>query len=143
MSTLPASMDAQLQRDAGLTLFDYLTMSVLSEEPTRTCRMGVIAARTSSSLSRLSHVITKLESRGWVRREPLPGNRRVTMVTLTDAGYDQVVSSAPGHAEHVRSVVFDQLSAKQVRELSVIGAQLLTKLDPDTKSTSATDPLDA
>lgn len=129
--TLPASMDAELQRDAGLTLFDYLVLSTLSEEPGRVLRMGVIASRTSSSLSRLSHVVSKLESRDSLTRSPLAGNRRVTMVTLTESGLVKVTETAPAHVEHVRQIVFDVLNAAQVDQLSEIGVALLSKLDPD------------
>lgn len=129
--TLPASMDAQLQREAGLTLFDYLVLSTLSEEPGQVLRMGVIASRTSSSLSRLSHVVSKLEAKGWLSRNPLPGNRRVTMVTLTDSGLIKVTETAPAHVEHVRQIVFDVLNTEQVDQLSKVGAALLTTLDPD------------
>ncbi len=129
--TLPASMDAELQRDAGLTLFDYLVLSTLSEEPGQVLRMGVIASRTSSSLSRLSHVVSKLESRGWLTRSPLTGNRRVTMVTLTESGLAKVTETAPAHVDHVRHIVFDVLNDAQVEQLSAIGVALLSKLDPD------------
>lgn len=129
--TLPASMDAELKRDAGLTLFDYLVLSTLSEEPGQVLRMGVIASRTSSSLSRLSHVVSKLESRGWLTRSALAGNRRVTMVTLTESGLDKVTETAPAHVDHVRQIVFDVLNEAQVDQLSEIGVALLSKLDPD------------
>lgn len=129
--TLPASMDAQLQREAGLTLFDYLVLSTLSEEPGQVLRMGVIASRTSSSLSRLSHVVSKLQAKGWLSRNPLPSNRRVTMVTLTDSGLTKVTDTAPAHVEHVHQIVFDVLHNDQVDQLSRIGAALLTTLDPD------------
>ena len=66
---LPAALDAQLQKDAGITQFDYLVLSGLSEAPNRTLRMSELAARANSSLSRLSHVVSRLEAKGWVRRE--------------------------------------------------------------------------
>ena len=69
---LPAVLDAQLQKDAGITQFDYLVLSGLSEAPGRTLRMSELAATASSSLSRLSHVVSRLEARGWVRRAPCP-----------------------------------------------------------------------
>lgn len=41
---LPAVLDAQLQRDAGITQFDYLVLSGLSEATDRTLRMSELAA---------------------------------------------------------------------------------------------------
>jgi hypothetical protein len=66
---LPAALDAQLQRDSGLSHFEYMVLSRLSEAPERTLRMSDLAVLANGSLSRLSHVVTRLERRGWVRRE--------------------------------------------------------------------------
>ena len=60
----PAALDAELQKDAGITQFDYLVLSGLSEAPGRTLRMSELAATASSSLSRLSHVVSRLETKG-------------------------------------------------------------------------------
>src|ERR1700761_3950616 len=73
---LPAALDAQLQRDAGITQFDYLVLSALSEARDRTLRMSDLAATANSSFPRLTHVVSRLEGRGWVPREPCPGDGR-------------------------------------------------------------------
>ncbi len=85
MLKLSPALDAQLQRDSGLTHFDYLTLAMLSEAEDRTRTMSELAAVVNSSLSRLSHVVTKLESRGWVERRPSPDSRRVTLARLTES----------------------------------------------------------
>jgi DNA-binding MarR family transcriptional regulator len=129
--TLPAALDAQLQRDAGLTHFDYVVLAALSAAPERTLRMSDLAARASSSLSRLSHAVTKLEGRGWVRRQRHPQDGRATVAIMTDAGWDKIVATAPGHVETVRALVFDALSETQVQQLRRINDRLLQRLDPD------------
>src|SRR4051794_6844222 len=60
--------------------------------------------QVNASLSRLSHVVSKLERRGWVARRPSPTSRRVTLVSLTDEGWQVLVEAAPGHVETVRSL---------------------------------------
>ncbi len=85
MLRLGPTLDSQLQRDSDLTHFDYLCLAMLSEESDRTTTMSSLAARTNSSLSRLSHVISKLEKRGWVERCRSQTSGRVKMVTMTDA----------------------------------------------------------
>lgn len=127
---LPAALDAQLQRDAGITHFDYVVMSALSESPQRTLRMSVLAVRVSGSLSRLSHVVSRLERQGWVRRRPCPGPGRFVNATLTDAGWDKVVACAPGHVATVRSLVVDALSPEQLRTLGDVGVAVLARIDP-------------
>lgn len=131
MIKIPGALDAQLQRDAGISTFEYFVLSGLSEAPGRTLRMSELAVFSNGSLSRLSHVVKRLEGRGWVRREPCPADGRYTNAILTDAGWEKVVASAPGHVAEVRRLVFDALTAARVRQLSEIGQRVLRRVDPD------------
>ncbi|PRY11086.1 MarR family winged helix-turn-helix transcriptional regulator [Kineococcus rhizosphaerae] len=133
MELLPAALDAQLQRDADLTKTAYLTLAMLSEEPTRSLRMSELGARSNASPSRISHVVSRLEKDGWVRREKSPCDGRGQVAILTDAGYDKVVASAPGHVERVRELVFDPLAEGDLGDLDAVMVKLLDVLDPDAR----------
>jgi DNA-binding MarR family transcriptional regulator len=102
---------------------------MLSESDDRTLRMSDLAARANASLSRLSHVISKLERRGWVERLPSPDSRRVTLVRLTDDGWKVLVAAAPGHVENVRSLVFDDLSRDDVAALHRIAGHIVDRIE--------------
>jgi len=104
---LPGVLDSQLQRDAGLNLFDYLVLS---------------------SLSRLSNVASRLERRGWLRRCPEPANGRYTNATLTEDGWDLVVRAAPGHVAAVRHYVTGPLTATQSRTLRAAAERILSQV---------------
>jgi DNA-binding MarR family transcriptional regulator len=121
---LPGVLDAQLQHDAAINLFEYLVLSRLSMSPERTLRMSELAELTGGSLSRLSNVIKRLEQRDFVRREPDPGNGRYTNAVLTAPGWDKVVAAAPGHVAAVRHLVFDPLDPTQIEALGTIGERL-------------------
>lgn len=125
MLRLPAALDAQLQKDAGITQFDYLVLSGLSEAPGRTLRMSELAATANSSLSRLSHVVSRLEARGWVRREQGPGDGRGINAVLTDAGWDKVRGTAPGHVEAVRELLVNTLTDEEFAQLGAIAKKVL------------------
>ncbi|WOP19778.1 MarR family winged helix-turn-helix transcriptional regulator [Raineyella sp. LH-20] len=127
---LPTALDGQLRRDAGLRFFEYMVLAGLSEAPDRTRRMSELAAFAEGSLSRLSQVVAKLEHRGLVVRSPDPEDRRATLATLTDAGWDLVVRTAPGHVEAVRTYVFDALTDAQVPQLTAVAEQILQRTDP-------------
>ena len=129
---LPATLDAQLQREAGLSHFEYQVMAALSEAPERTMRLSVVASLAGGSLQRLSQVISRLEKRGWVRRQPDPLDGRYTLGVLTDDGFDKVVATAPGHVNAVRRHVFDPLTKAQQRQLHEITQRILRSADPDT-----------
>jgi DNA-binding MarR family transcriptional regulator len=125
---LPAALDAQLQRDAQITHFEYMVLISLSEAPDRSLRMSDLAAMASGSLSRLSHVVSRLERRGWVRREPCPGDGRFINAVLTDEGWEKVVATAPGHVEAVQKLVVDALTPEEFRALGAASAQILACL---------------
>lgn len=122
---LPAALDAQLQRDAGITHFDYLVLSGLSEAPDRTLRMSELAAMASGSLSRLSHVVSRLEAKGWVRREACPGDGRFINAVLTDEGWAKLVATAPGHVAAVRELLISTLTDEELRQFGAIASQVL------------------
>ncbi|MGX9899447.1 MarR family winged helix-turn-helix transcriptional regulator [Arthrobacter sp. SA17] len=128
---LPAALDSQLHSAGKLSLFDYHVLAMLSETESRFLPMSELAARTSASLSRLSHVVTKLQNRGWVERRPHPGDARVTTAHLTDAGMDTIVGLAPGHVESVRALFLDALSEEDVAHLARIGEKIVSRLDDD------------
>ena len=122
---LPAVLDAELQRDAGINHFDSLVLSGLSEAPGRTLRMSELAAMANSSLSRLSHVVSRLENKGWVRREPCPGDGRFINAVLTDDGWQKVAATAPGHVAAVRELLIDLLSEEEFEQLGAISHKVL------------------
>jgi DNA-binding MarR family transcriptional regulator len=104
---------------------------MLSVAPGRALRMSELAARSSSSPSRLSHTISRLEDRGWVRRVRSSEDGRGQVAELTDEGYTALVATAPGHVTAVREYVLDALTDEQVAQVNEICQALLTKLDPD------------
>src|SRR3954471_1655690 len=79
---LPWALECQLQRDAGLSFIEYYALAMLSETPDHTRRMSELAAVTDASLSRLSHLVKRLEDRGFVRREADPTDGRYTNAIL-------------------------------------------------------------
>jgi DNA-binding MarR family transcriptional regulator len=130
---LPGVLDSQLQRDAELTHFEYFTMAMLSEAPERTLRMTSLASATNATLPRLSHVVSRLESRGFVERSPSAEDRRATNARLTEHGWEKVVATAPGHVETVRESVIDPLTEDDVADLDRIMGRMLRQLDPENR----------
>lgn len=119
------ALDRQLQADSNLPHAYYEVLIPLSEAPDRSMRMSELAERARSSRSRLSHAVSRLEERGWVRRQDCPTDKRGQLAILTDAGMDTVVSSAPGHVAAVRKYLIDRLTPEQVTVLGQIGEVML------------------
>lgn len=126
---LPLELDRQLQRDSGISHFEYWTIAMLSEAPDRRLQLKDLAGLINSSPSRLSHVVRRLEQRGWVVREPNATDARATDAVLTDEGLATVVAAAPGHAEAVLELVLGGLDAEDLADLSRIADRVLDRLD--------------
>ena len=126
---LPWSIDQQLRRDSDLAIVEYQVLAMLSGSPERTMRMSSLAEVTNASLSRLSHLVKRLEARGLVRREPDPADGRFTNAILTGLGFQTLAAAAPGHVAHVRSLVIDVLSPEQLRRLGLVADRIVSRID--------------
>ena len=129
ITRLPWAIDAQLQRDADLSMVEYMTMAMLGNAPERTMRMSELAENTSTSLSRLSHLVKRLESRGYVRREPDSADGRFTNAILLPAGIRKMESAAPGHVAYVRRLVVNNLTSERLRRLGQDAERILQRID--------------
>jgi DNA-binding MarR family transcriptional regulator len=127
--TLPGALECQLQQDAGLSFLEYYVLARLSEDPEHTLRLSELAKLTDASLSRLSHLMKRLELRDLVRREADPADGRFTNAIMTKAGYKLLVASAPAHVARVRSLVIDALSPAQLRALRETTEHLLARIE--------------
>ncbi|MCU1614005.1 MAG: transcriptional regulator, MarR family [Frankiales bacterium] len=123
-------LDRELTQETGISHAYYEILVQLSEAPGRMLRMSQLADRSLSSRSRLSHAVSRLEERGWVRRQVCEDDGRGQLAVLTDEGFTALEAAAPVHVEGVRSHLFDQLSPEQVAAMRSIGETLLRHLVP-------------
>jgi DNA-binding MarR family transcriptional regulator len=128
---VPRVLDAQLQRDAGISHAAYVVLAMLSESPSRSRRMSDLARRANQSQSRLSHTVARLEERGWVRRERSAEDGRGHVAVLTEDGWDVVRSVAPGHVDAVREAMFGSLTPEQTQALGDALEAIVDRIDPD------------
>jgi DNA-binding MarR family transcriptional regulator len=118
---LPAALDTQLKREAGMSHFEFEVLAALSRQPDRSLQLKDLALLANGSLSRLSHVISRLEGRAWLRRRS--GTRgRATYAELTDEGYRKLMATGPIHLREVRRLVFDVLTPEEVKALRHVTA---------------------
>jgi DNA-binding MarR family transcriptional regulator len=123
-------LDRDLTHETGISHAYYEILVALSETPGRMLRMSQLADRCLSSRSRLSHAVSRLEERGWVRRQVCEDDGRGQLAVLTDEGFAALEAAAPVHVEGVRAHLFDQLAPEQVDAMRDIGETLLRHLDP-------------
>jgi DNA-binding MarR family transcriptional regulator len=66
------------------------------------------------------HAVSRLEERGWVRRESCPTDGRGALAVLTEKGYAVLEAAAPAHVAEVRRGLIDRLTPEQVLQLGEI-----------------------
>jgi DNA-binding MarR family transcriptional regulator len=126
---LRSALEFQLERDSDLSFIEYHALARLSEERDHRLRMSELAAVTNASLSRLSHLVKRLERWGYVRREPDPTDGRFTIAVLTDAGYCKLVASAPTHVAAVRELVINEFSAAELAQLRSMCERIVARVE--------------
>jgi DNA-binding MarR family transcriptional regulator len=129
LQRLPAALGWQLQQDSQLSFIEYYVLALLSEQPGRRMRMSELASLVNSELSRLSHLVGRLEKRGFLWREPDPRDGRYTHAILADAGYAYLEEAAPGHVRQVRELFIDVLDSKELHALRECSDKVVARLD--------------
>ncbi|MFH8533949.1 MarR family winged helix-turn-helix transcriptional regulator [Streptomyces tendae] len=114
---LPAALDRQLRKDAGISNFEYGVLAQLSMSDEETMRLSDLARECDSTQPRLSKVMDRFEARDWVVRRLDPTDGRYTLATLTATGRQKLAACAPEHVAQVKRLVFDPLTTAQRRHL--------------------------
>lgn len=134
---IPAELNSRLLAGHGLSQFEYLVLNHLHLRDDRAMAMSRLAVMMASSLSRLSHVVTRLERDGRVTRSRSEADRRVQIVTLTDAGLEAFLAAAPRYFAGVAELFLDRLDRADLADLD----RIMTKLIPGIDATGILAPL--
>jgi len=127
---LTGALEAQLLHDAGLSGSEYAALVPLSHAPDGVLRARELCGELGWDRSRLSHLVRRMEKRGFVAREECSEDARGSMVRLTAAGRAAVDDAAPEHSEAVRRYFFNPLSRDELETLRAVFDRLLENLAP-------------
>ena len=61
----------------------------------------------------------------------------MTLVSLTEDGWQVLVAAAPGHAETVRALVFDDLDPSDVAALERIAGHIVERIEASKLGTTS------
>jgi DNA-binding MarR family transcriptional regulator len=126
---LSATLQRELQDDAGLSMPDYEVLVHLTDRPAGRMRVSDLARLLQWERSRVSHHVTRMESRRLVQREECAEDGRGAFVVITPQGRAAIEQAAPGHVNTVRRLVFDALSPEEIDTLATIIDKALAHLD--------------
>jgi DNA-binding MarR family transcriptional regulator len=126
---LSATLQRELQDDAGLSMQDYEVLVHLTDSAEGRVRVTDLARLLLWERSRVSHHVTRMESRRLVRREECAEDGRGAFVVITPQGRAAIEQAAPGHVNTVRLLVFDALSPEEIDAFATIIDKALSQLD--------------
>jgi DNA-binding MarR family transcriptional regulator len=126
---LSATLQRELQDDAGLSTQDYEVLVHLTDSPEGRMRVTDLARLMQWERSRVSHHVTRMERRRLVQRVECAEDGRGAFVVITPQGRAAIEQAAPGHVNTVRRLVFDVLSPEEVDSFGAIIDKALAQLD--------------
>lgn len=119
VSLLQYAVQQQLRADGDLTYVQFEILAILADAK-RPMTMTDLADGVVYSRSGLTHQAGLLETAGLITRGAGAGDRRETVVDITEAGAARLATVLPGHIHVVRNMLFDILSDGDVRALGDI-----------------------
>jgi DNA-binding MarR family transcriptional regulator len=101
----------------GLTLPQYTALSVLRARGRSS--NAQIAERSFITPQAANEVVKTMETSGWVMREPDPMNRRVVLLSLTQAGH-ALLGECDAAADHVEGAMLDDMDTETAQQLHAL-----------------------
>ncbi len=95
---------AYRKANVDLPRSEVTILATLSDGPQRITTLAELEGLAQPTVTQL---VKRLEERGWVTRGRDPGDGRVTLVALTDAGAAKVESVRAGYRPVLRSAISD------------------------------------
>ena len=109
------SVSRALIEETGVSGGQFGVLSILAQVPQNSMRQQELADAMRWDRTRLSHVLTRMEARGWIKR--MKDGKGATLVLLDEAGRTEQHAVAPVLARIVKERFFDRLNQAQLDSL--------------------------
>ena len=124
-NTAIRALDVALAAAHGISVKEFDVLITLFNAPNRKLRMTELADRVVLSASGVSHLVTRLERDGLVRRAADPNDGRSFFAELTRAGHRRLHDSRPTHNAVVRAYLTDRVTPTQLSTLGDLWEAIL------------------
>lgn len=115
--TVLQRLDTGLRRDHGLAVTEFDVLITLYNAPDHRLGMSALAERVLLSPAGATHLVTRLERDGLVRREVDPTDRRKWFAVLTKEGDSTLRRARLTHNDVLRDTLFAHTTATERRAL--------------------------
>lgn len=126
------ALDTELRRAHGLAVTEFDVLITLFNTPDRRLGMSALADRVQLSPAGVTHLVTRLERDGLVRREVDPADGRKWFTVLTAAGDASLRDARRTHNEVLRSTLFAAMSPSERQALRRVWKKMADSMASDT-----------
>ncbi|MFD1541576.1 MarR family winged helix-turn-helix transcriptional regulator [Nonomuraea guangzhouensis] len=128
---LARELDRGLQRDCGISKAEFSVLVTLWQAPLgREMRVGELSESLDWEKSRVSHLLTRMENRGFVERTQSGADGRRTGIGLTVKGRQAAQNAILVHAGNVRRYFLDSLTPEQAAAIRTWSEQMIDHIEP-------------
>ena len=120
-------LDVQLRRNHRLAVTEFDVLITLFNAPQQRLRMSELAERVLLSPAGATHLVTRLERDGLLRREVDPADGRKWFTVLTDNGEAALRKARPTHNDVLQRTLIAATSQADRRTLRRIWRRLSTR----------------
>lgn len=141
-AALRKRMGTIISDEAGLSETDYAVLVPIVYAGDSPLRSSELAEAISWDRSRLSHHLSRLETRGLIERTPHAKDSRGAVLHITGTGLAAVRLASGPHLRSIKHLFADALSDEQIRSLIEIVEALETHLntsDPERPQLGESD----
>src|SRR3954452_22141181 len=117
-------LDAELRREHQLAVTDFDVLIPLYNASDKRLGMSALADRVLLSPAGTTHLVTRLERDGLVRREVDPTDRRKWFTVLTDAGNQTLREARQTHNAVLRRTILAAATSAERRTLQRVWKRL-------------------
>ena len=128
------ALDTELRREHGLAVTEFDVLITLYNAPNKRLGMSALADRVLLSPAGTTHLVTRLERGGMVRREADEGDGRKRFTVLTDRGSEALGTARPTHDNALRRSVLGITTATERRTLQRLWKRLSQQQRPGAGS---------
>jgi DNA-binding MarR family transcriptional regulator len=119
-----AELDAALHRQHGLAVTEFDVLITLFNAPGQRVQMSALARQVMLSPAGTTHLVTRLERDGLVRRAVDPADRRKWFTVLTGDGDTMLRAARHTHNEVLRRTFLAETTAADRRTLQRLWQRL-------------------
>jgi MarR family transcriptional regulator, 2-MHQ and catechol-resistance regulon repressor len=103
----------ELERECGIPLIWYEVLLRIGRSPDGRMTMSELAREVSLTSGGLTRLADRIEAAGYVRRLACPSDRRVSWLSLTDAGRAKLDEATAVHVRGVEEHVTGRMSERE------------------------------